>query len=165
METVKLYRYEGATHYKGGCYPPYDNRNTEWSDNKQQQIDLFNTAKVEHFKDSNSGGDDCQIEEIKYNNTISVLKKEFMFFWCMLHEIEVPLEAWEKAKKTDDYEELPYLVDFNYNEIAERGIYINGLNMSEKAFDSVVYEPYKESNTEKKTGVFKPENIRYGKIK
>lgn len=163
MEKVKLYRYEGATHYNGGCYPPYDNRNTEWSDNKKQQIDLYNTAKVEHFKDTND--DDFHIEEMKYNNSTRVLKKEFMFFWCMLHEIEVPLEAWEKAKETGDYEQLPYLVDFNYNEIAERGIYVNGLNMSEKAFDSVVYEPYKESNVENKTGVFKPENIHYGKIK
>lgn len=155
MKKVKLYRYEGQTHFDGGCFPPYDHRCTEWSDNLQEQVNLYNSASLEHFE----GGD---IDDWKFENRFC-LKKDFIFFWCMLHEIEVPLKDWEQAKSTGNYEYIPYIVNFDYKAIAERGIYLNGKNMSKKVFESIIYEPYKKTN-KGKTGIFKPEKIKYGKL-
>lgn len=149
MKTIKLYRYDGQTHYRGGCFPAYDTRCTDWSDNKQEQVDLYNSAKTEHFT---AGAKDYTIPEMKHSNRFCTNKKEYLFFWCMLHEIEVPIKDWLEAKRTDNYEPLPYLMDYDYTELAQRGIYPNGKDMSEKVFDSIVYDGGKT------------ETIKYGKL-
>jgi len=159
METIKLYRYESGCHTEGGIFPPYDKRQTDWSANRDEQISLYNTASKEHF-------DENELEEMKFYNKFpnTTNKNDFMFIWLMLFEIEVPLKDWEECVKKDDFDNLGYIVNFDYKSIAERGIYPSGVNMSENKFESIVYEPYLETN-KKDTGVFKPNNVIYGKIK
>ncbi len=153
-KTIKIYRYDSGCHCEGGLFPPYDNRQTDWSANKQEQIDLYNSASVQFF-------DKDELEEMVFYNKTKPKDKPIMFIWCFLFEIEVPLKEWEKCLKEDDFEILPYLVDYNYTDLAEKGIYPNGRNMSKKMLDSIVYEPFKATNTDR-GGVFKPKNVVYG---
>jgi hypothetical protein len=163
QKMIKLYKVYAAAHHKGSMFAPFDERLTEWSDNKEAQIELYNSSSIEHY-------DQYELQEMKYYNSdrkYNELKDatDLFFIWVCLNEIEVPLKEWNKAVKTDDYEMLPYLVDYNFTDIAERGIYLSGKNMSEKVFNSIIYEPYKATNKpEEGTGVFKSENIIYGKI-
>jgi hypothetical protein len=159
METIKLYRYEAGCHAKGGLFPPYDERQTDWSPNKEEQVNLYNTVSKEHF-------DFYQLDEMKFYNKFpsSKDKNDFMFIWCFLFEIEVPLKEWKKCVKNDDYEPLGYIVDFDYKSIAEKGMYPNGVFMSKKKFESIVYEPYLKTN-KNGSGVFKPKDVIYGNVK
>lgn len=157
MKTVKLYRYEGSLHCDGGCFPPYDERMTEWSDNKQEQVDLYNSATLKNFDTSEFG------EHAWYNKYCSTHKGDIFFIWLMLYYIEVPEKYWLWAVKNDDYSRLPYVVNYNYTHVAERGISLNGHKMTEKRLDEIIYKSREATNKpEERTGTFKPEGMAYG---
>lgn len=153
---IKLYRYEAGLHCDGGLFPPYDKRSTEWSSNKKEQVNLYNSATVGSFNISDSDLN----EFIYWNKYEAKTPKDIEFFWCILHEIEVPLIEWEIAVKTDNYERLPYLVDFNFKTVAERGISLENKSMRRKTFDRIIYsDAVTEGN-----GIYRPENAKYGKL-
>jgi hypothetical protein len=157
MKTIRLYKYEGSLHCDGGCFPPYDERMTEWSDNRKEQVNLYNSATLKNFDTSDFS------EHAWYNKYCSTHKGDIFFVWLMIYYIDVPENAWKWAVKNDNYDELPYYVNYDYTHIAERGIYLNGHRMPEKRLNEIIYESREATNKpDEKTGTFKPEGMVYG---
>ena len=156
MRMIKLYRYQAGLHCDGGLFPPYDKRCSEWSSNKKEQVELYNSATVENFDISDSD----LYEFIYWNKYEAKTPKDIEFFWCILFEIEVPLLDWEIAVRTDNYEPLSYLVDYNFKTIAERGISFENKSMRRKTFNRIIYS----NAVTEGDGVYRPEDAKYGKL-
>jgi hypothetical protein len=48
-DKIILYRYFGSGYYDGSCFPPFDKTNSEWIDDKNKAIELYNNANIINF--------------------------------------------------------------------------------------------------------------------
>lgn len=137
MKKIRLYRFFGATHYKGGLFPEYANNMVDWKKSREEAENAYRSCNISNFNP-------YEIEQSKEANAFSE-GDEFSFLWLMLETCEVNISAWAALKThTGEYAE-DYIgndCDWNFETIEERGIYFNGRNMSKKKFDSIIYSDH-----------------------
>jgi len=134
---IRLYRFFGATHYKGGLFPEYADSNIDWTTSREEAETAYRSCSIKNF-------DKYKIEEAKFENQFSE-GDEFCFLWLMLETCEVDKSAWQahrtwKGEYAEDF--IGNNCDWNFETIEERGMYFNGRNMSKKKFDSIIYSDH-----------------------
>jgi len=123
-DKIILYRYFGSGYYNGSCYHPFDKTNSEWIDDKNKAIELYNNANIINF-------DKDDLLDVD-------------FVWCLFQKVEIPIEIWKnsKIKDIDDYISTVY--NDYIEDIAEKGLDIKGKLMKQNVFDSIIYFDYEK---------------------
>ena len=132
---IRLYRFNGGTHYKGSIFPEYpNNMDFNWCETIEEAEKPYRECSIKNI-------DADKLEESKLFNSVND-GDEFLFIWLMLETCEVSVEAWEAEQLQIGEYACDYIgndCDWNFETIEERGIYLNGKTMSKKMFDKIIY--------------------------
>ena len=137
---IRLYRFNGGTHYRGSLFPEYpNNMNFNWCEKIEDAEKPYRECNITNF-------DSDKLEENKLFNSVKD-GDEFMFIWLILETCEVSIEAWKAdqnytGKYAQDF--IGNDCDWNFKTIEERGIYLNGKKMSQKIFDKIIYSKFEK---------------------
>lgn len=136
---MKLYRAFGGIHYKSSMYPPFVESN--WTPSRKEAQKAYESMTLKDFKKSNAQDlDNAQVDQLPIK--LEKPSKETYFLWIELAEVNLNRKKlahlWGDTKYPPNDLVLE-LADYDQNELAERGIWLNGRKMSQKTLTKILY--------------------------